>query len=72
MCNLERNDVFLSSWISVVVTQLKQDKRKRVFVDIYSIIKNLAMIFQPLLKQKNITLNITGEIDLNYKKVFCC
>lgn len=70
LCNLERNDVFLSSWISVVVTQLKQDKRKRVFVDIYSIIKNLAMIFQPLLKQKNITLNITGEIDLNYKKVF--
>ena len=70
LCNLERNDAFLSSWISVVVTQLKQDKRKRVFADIYSIIKNLEMILHPLLKQKNITLNITGEVNLNYKKVF--
>lgn len=70
LCNLERNDAFLSSWISVVVTQLKQDKRKRVFANIYSIIKNLEMILHPLLKQKNITLNITGEVNLNYKKVF--
>lgn len=70
LCNLERNDAFLSSWISVVITQLKQDKRKRVFADIYSIIKNLEIILQPLLKQKNITLNITGEVNLNYKKVF--
>ena len=68
--NLERNDAFLSSWISVVITQLKQDKRKRVFADIYSIIKNLEIILQPLLKQKNITLKIAGEINSNYKKVF--
>lgn len=68
--NLERNDAFLSSWISVVITQLKQDKRKRVFADIYSIIKNLEIILQPLLKQKNITLKIDGEINSNYKKVF--
>ncbi len=70
LSNLERNDAFLSSWISVVITQLKQDKRKRVFADIYSIIKNLEIILYPLLKQKNITLNITGEVNLNYKKVF--
>lgn len=68
--NLERNDAFLSSWISVVITQLKQDKRKRIFTDIYSIIKNLEIILQPLLQQKNITLKIKGEVNLNCRKVF--
>lgn len=68
--DLNRNDLFLNSWINVVITQLKQDKRKRKLTDIYLTIKNLELIILPLLEQKNIKINIIGEKSTTLKKIF--
>lgn len=68
--DLKRNDSFLSSWISVVMTQLKKDKRKRTTSDLYIIAKNLKNILAPLLEQKKITLNIHGEENTAIMKLF--
>lgn len=68
--DLSRNDMFLNSWINVVITQLKQDKRKRKLTDLYLVIKNLELILLPLLQQKNISLNVLGERDIAIKKIF--
>ena len=62
--DLNRNDQFLNSWINVVLTQLKQDKRKRKLTDIYLTIKNLELIILPLLEQKNIKILIVGEKNI--------
>lgn len=68
--DLKQNDSFLSSWLSVVITQLKQDKKKRRLSDIYLIIKNLESILLPLLLQKNIKLTIEGKEGIALKKIF--
>ncbi len=68
--DLGRNDLFLNSWINVVITQLKQDKRKRKISDLYLVVKNLELILLPLLQQKNISLNVIGERDIAIKKIF--
>ena len=70
LSDLKRNDTFLASWIAVVITQLKQDKRKRNIADLYLIIKNLELTLTPLLKQKNICLCINGEEGTTIKKIF--
>lgn len=46
LLDLKTNDEFLNAWISVVITQLKKDKRKRINADIYSIIKNIENVLQ--------------------------
>lgn len=68
--DLGRNDLFLNSWINVVITQLKQDKRKRKLTDLYLVLENLKLILSPLLAQKNIKLNIIGERNIAIKKIF--
>lgn len=68
--NLKRNDSFLTSWISVVITQLKQDKRKRNIADLYLLIKKIEATLNPLLNQKNIHLCIRGEEGTAIKKIF--
>lgn len=68
--DLGRNDLFLNSWINVVITQLKQDKRKRKLTDLYLVVKNLELILLPLLQQKNISLNVVGEREVAIKKIF--
>lgn len=68
--DLARNDTFLNSWINVVITQLKQDKRKRKLIDLYLVIKNLELIISPLLQQKNINLEIIGKKNIAMKKMF--
>ena len=70
LLDLKRNDSFLASWISVVITQLKQDKRKRHIADLYLIIKNLELTLTPLLKQKHISLCVNGEEGTTIKKIF--
>lgn len=70
LIDLKSNDDFLNAWIYVVITQLKKDKRKRIKADIYSIIKNIEDMLEPMISKKNITLEIEGEENTVYKKVF--
>ncbi|MEK4487655.1 ATP-binding protein [Psychrobacillus sp. FSL H8-0484] len=67
--DLKKNDIYLNSWITVITNQ-KKDKRKRVKKNIYETIKNLINVLDPILVQKNITVNIQDDNKEVFKKIY--
>ncbi|HHP1041286.1 TPA: ATP-binding protein [Bacillus thuringiensis] len=67
--DLEKNDIFLKSWITVIINQ-KKDKRQRRKKNIYETIKNLISLLEPILNQKNIKVNIQDDGKKVFKKIF--
>ncbi len=67
--DLRKNDVFLKSWITVITNQ-KKDKRTRTKRDLYEVIKDTVNILEPILKQKNIVINVADDNKQILKKIF--
>ena len=68
--NMKRNDTFIHSWITVIVSQLKKQKRTKSENDIFAIVKNIELVLKPILEQKNIKLNIIGDYNIAKKQVY--
>ena len=68
--NIKRSDLFMNSWITVVISQLKKQKRKKIENDIYAIVKNLELVLKPILEQKNISLSIIGDYAIAKKEIY--
>ncbi|MEK4630751.1 MULTISPECIES: sensor histidine kinase [Bacillus] len=66
--DLERSDVFLKSWISVIINQ-KKDRRKRTKKNLTETIKSIVNLINPILSQKNIIVDIKSDNQV-YKKIF--
>lgn len=67
--DLRKNDIFLNSWITVITNQ-KKDRRTRKKHDIYVIIKEIILVLEPILRQKNINIKINDDGKELLKRVF--
>lgn len=67
---LKDSDSFLKSWISVLINQTKNDRRKRKKENLSSVLNSSINIIKPILEKKEI--EIVSEILLTniYKKIF--
>lgn len=70
LIDLERNDKFLKSWITVITNQANKDKRTRINKDLSQTIKDIVRLLQPILEQKKIQINITDDNKQTVKKIF--
>ncbi len=68
--DLEKNDMFLNSWISVISNQSKKDKRRRLKKDLYVTIKNIVDVLNPILKQKKVRLLVTTDKKATSRRIF--
>ena len=68
--DLKTNDEFLKAWISVITTQTKKDRRKRMKKDIYRTIDESLKLIKPILDRKRVNVNYTTDGGVAFKKLF--
>lgn len=68
--DLLETDNFMKSWISVIINQVKIDKRKRLKKNIYNTIIEIIDIIKPILKKKQINLNFNNDELQVEKRIF--
>ncbi len=68
--DLKTNDEFLKSWITVITTQTKKDRRKRLKKDIYKTVGESLKLIKPILDRKMVTVNFSTDGGEAYKRIF--
>lgn len=68
--DLKTNDEFLKSWITVITTQAKKDRRKRLKKDIYKTIAESLKLIKPILDRKRVNVHFLTDGGEAYKKIF--
>lgn len=57
--DLKVDDTFLKSWIEVVTSQSFADKRKRIKLDVQTVISDAVGLLKPVLKRKHVTVKLS-------------
>lgn len=68
--DLKTNDEFLKSWITVITTQTKKDRRKRLKKDIYKTVAESLKLIKPILDRKRVNVHFLTDGGEAYKKIF--
>lgn len=68
--DLNKNDIFLKSWITVVTNQSKKDKRKRLKKNLYDTIEKIISVLQPILSQKKVLISIEKDTNIAERRIF--
>ena len=68
--DVKTNDEFLKSWITVITTQTKKDRRKRLKNDIYKTVAESLKLIKPILDRKMVRVNFSTDGGEAYKKIF--
>lgn len=68
--DLKTNDEFLKAWITVITTQTKKDRRKRLKKDIYKTVAESLKLIKPILDRKMVKVNFVTDGGEAYKKIF--
>ena len=68
--DLKTNDEFLKSWITVITTQTKKDRRKRLKKDICKTISESIRMISPILERKKVVVNFTTDGGEACRKIF--
>lgn len=68
--DLKANDEFLKSWITVITTQTKKDRRKRLKKDIYRTVAESLKLINPILDRKRVRVSFFTDGGEAYKKIF--
>lgn len=68
--DLKTNDEFLKSWITVITTQTKKDRRKRLKKDICKTLAESLKLIKPILDRKMVTVNFSTDGSEAYKRIF--
>lgn len=69
LMDLRKSDMFMKSWVSVVLNHVRIDKRKRNNKDIGNTISEIIKSICPILEQKRIKLNFDNNIRIK-KRIF--
>ncbi|MDO4873227.1 MAG: sensor histidine kinase [Carnobacterium sp.] len=69
LMDLRKSDMFMKSWVSVVLNHVRIDKRKRNTKDIGNTISEIIKSISPILEQKRIKLNFDNNIRIK-KRIF--
>lgn len=70
LSDLQKNDEFLKSWLTVVSTQARKDRRTRKKENVYTTIRNLVSVLEPILRRKNVTVNIKDDNQVVERRIF--
>lgn len=70
LTSLEKSDIFLKSWINVLISQVKSDRRKRRKESLSIVVENIINNIKPILDRKNINIFFSKSFDEIYKKIF--
>ena len=68
--DLKANDEFLKSWITVITTQTKKDRRKRLKKDIYNTVEESIKLIKPILDRKKVSVNYSTDGGVAFKRIF--
>lgn len=68
--DLQKNDSFMKSWISVIINQVKIDKRKRLKKNICNTIVEIIETIKPILEKKLINLKFESNNFKIEKRIF--
>ena len=68
--DLKTNDEFLKSWITVITTQTKKDRRRRLKKDIYKTVAESLKLINPILERKMVKVNFSTDGGEAYKRIF--
>lgn len=68
--DLKANDEFLKAWITVITTQTKKDRRKRLKKDIYRTVAESLKLINPILDRKRVRVGFFTDGGEAYKKIF--
>lgn len=68
--DLLKNDSFMKSWISVIINQVKIDKRKRLKKNICNTIVDIIKTIEPILEKKLINLRFDSNNFKIEKRIF--
>lgn len=68
--DLKTNDEFLKSWITVITTQTKKDRRRRLKKDIYKVLSESLKLISPILNRKMVKIQFDTDDGEAYKKIF--
>lgn len=67
---LEKDDKFLKAWITIITSQAKKDKRKRIKKDLYAVIEGIISLLKPIVEQKKIDISFTTDKNKVEKRIF--
>lgn len=70
LSDLMKNDEFLKSWLTIVSTQARKDRRTRKKENIYTTIRDLINILDPILHRKKVTINIVDDNQVVERRIF--
>ena len=68
--DLKKNDLFLKSWLSIVASQARKDRRTRKKYNIYNVINELTNTLLPILDRKKIKIDLINDGQHIEKKIF--
>ena len=68
--DLQLNDEFLKSWITVITTQSKSDRRHRRMKDLNKTIRQSLKMLKPILDRKQISINFTTDGREAKRRIF--
>lgn len=66
--DLKTNDEFLKSWITVITTQTKKDRRRRLKTDIYKVLSESLKLISPILNRKMVEVQFATDGGEAYKR----
>jgi len=68
--DLMKHDKFLKSWLTIVATNARKDRRTRRKKDVYLTIRNLVDDLTPILQRKQVTVNISDDNQVVERRIF--
>lgn len=68
--DLKTNDEFLKAWITVITTQTKKDRRKRLKKDIYKTVAESIKLIKPILDRKMVVIDFFSDGGEAFKRIF--
>lgn len=68
--DLKKNDQFLKSWLTVVASQTRKDKRTRKKYNMFNMIFDIVNVLEPILNRKHVVVNVDSNDKFVERKVF--
>lgn len=70
LSDLMKNDLFLKSWLTIVATQARKDRRTRKKSDVYQTVSVLVNVLQPILTRKKVNVELIDDGQIVERKIF--
>lgn len=68
--DLKKNDQFLKSWLTVVTSQARKDKRTRKKYNVYDLFSNIVNVLEPILDRKHVSVSVETNDRTVERKLF--